>query len=150
MSEPPAPERPRLSPRPADAPVLQRLDFDLFWNECDPAGIVYFASWFVWMERTQNEWMRAQGLGPDTIHERFGGGFVAANATADYVSTARAFDPIRCEMHLARIGQSSVTHAFLLRHRDTGADIAHGRLTLAWLVDGHASPLPEVVATRWT
>lgn len=129
--------------------MLHRLDFELFWNECDPAGIVYFASWFVWMERTQNQWMRAQGLGPDTIGPRFGGGFVAANATCDYRSIAAAFDPICCEMHLARLGPGSVTHGFLLRHRGTGADVAAGRLTLCWIVDGHAAPLPETVAAHW-
>ena len=131
------------------APVLHRLDFRLFWNECDPAGIVYFASWFVWMERTQNEWMVERGLGPDTVQERFGGGFVAAHAATDYISVAKAFDPLSCEMHLARLGAGSVTHGFLLRNRVTGADVARGRITLAWVVAGAAAPLPAPVAHHW-
>ena len=37
-------------------PVLQSMDFRLSYADCDPAGIVYYAAYYPWFERTYTEW----------------------------------------------------------------------------------------------
>ena len=53
------------------ADVLHALEFRLAYSECDPAGIVYYATYYPWMERTNTEWLFVSGARPDLMTARW-------------------------------------------------------------------------------
>src|SRR5699024_10863553 len=64
-------------------PPLHSLEFRISYADTDPAGILYFATWFPWMERVQTEWYLLRGLRLDTLQERFGFATVTTHTEAD-------------------------------------------------------------------
>jgi len=49
-----------MSPVRPDARVLSVTRMRLSYADTDPAGLVYYATWFGWMERVSTEWMFAR------------------------------------------------------------------------------------------
>jgi YbgC/YbaW family acyl-CoA thioester hydrolase len=63
---------------------LYNTDFQVEFGDCDPAGIVFYANYFKWIDSTFNRWLRENGLGQDVIAELWnavGTGVIEANAS---------------------------------------------------------------------
>lgn len=116
-------------------------DVRLSYADTDPAGILYFAVWFPWMERIQSEWLYLQGLRQDMLQERFGFTTVTRHADCEYLSPVGLFDEIRISMSVSRIGRTSFTSSFRMRRIQTTVVVATGSLTVVCL-DAHGQPVP--------
>jgi YbgC/YbaW family acyl-CoA thioester hydrolase len=135
---------------PGQPPALHHLDFRLSWGECDPAGIVYFASWLPWMERVHSEWMFLHGERPDQMAGRHGVSMVVRNVTCDYLVPAKVFDPLRCTLHGGRLGTRSVTEAFTITNRDTGHVHARSSMAIVFIdAGGSPAPPPAGLTSLW-
>jgi acyl-CoA thioester hydrolase len=132
-------------------PVLHSVDFRLSWGECDPAGLVYFATWFPWMERVHTEWLYLAGERPDRLLERRGATMVVRHAACDYLTPATVFDPIRCTLRAGRLGTTSAVQAFTISNRDTGAVHARATMTVVF-VDAAGRPVtpPADLIALWS
>ncbi|MBS4751946.1 acyl-CoA thioesterase [Nocardioides sp. zg-ZUI104] len=127
----------------------RRLRFRLAYADTDPAGLVYYAAWFSWMERLQTEWFRSVGLPQDELLEAHGFGTVVAHASCDYLLATRLHDEIEIGVRLAESSaRSFVTEHRIVRCTD-GALVARGRIVLATVDrDGRSVPVPAVVTDR--
>lgn len=114
----------------ADFAALQTLTFRLTYADTDPAGLLYFATWFPWMERTQAEWMFAQGLRHDTLLERFGFALVTRHTQGEYLVPVGLFDEIRDELRLGRVGRASFTFEHRMFRTSDEALAGRGSVTL--------------------
>ncbi len=97
------------------------------FHDTDMAGIMHFASFFIYMESAEHEMLRSLGL---SVYFRLDGEKVAfprVSATCNYVSPARSEDILDIAVAVARIGTKSVTHDF--RFTRAGAEIAAGSMT---------------------
>ncbi|TNM41976.1 acyl-CoA thioesterase [Nocardioides albidus] len=94
-------------------PALHSTTVRLGYADTDPAGILYYAAWFPWMERTQSEWFWLNGLRQDELKERHGFWTVTAHTACDYVEAVGLFDEIRVELRLGTVGRRS----FEMLHR---------------------------------
>lgn len=122
------------------APVLHTHQIRLGYADTDPAGILYFASWFPVMERLQSEFLFLQGLRQDQLKDTHGWWTVNRATECEYLAAARLFDLIRVELRVGRIGTSSFKFEHEMWREDDGAKVARGSLTLVTV-----SPEQEVV-----
>lgn len=107
---------PALEPNP---PAVHQHTQRLSYADTDPAGIVYYATWFPRMEAVQSEWLLQQGFRQDTLLERFGWWTVSRATHCDYLQAARLFDEITIELRIGELGRSSVRFDFeMWRHTD--------------------------------
>jgi acyl-CoA thioester hydrolase len=113
--------------------VLHTNDFRLSYGECDPAGIVYFAAYYPWFERTLNEWNFLTGNLPAGLAEKWGASYVSRASGCEYFIPGRLFDPFTCEMRLGHVGSSSYSMTFAIVHRDNGDTYAVGKMTLVFV-----------------
>ncbi|TYB49628.1 acyl-CoA thioesterase [Actinomadura chibensis] len=88
---------------------LHRVTFRLSYGDCDPAGIVYYANYQRWMERTHTEWWFLRGLRFDHLPERLGVAVVTRAASAEYEKTITLFDQVECRLYADRVGRTSFT-----------------------------------------
>lgn len=128
----------------AHGPVLHSSTFRLGYADTDPAGILYYAAWFPWMERTQSEWFFDNGMRQDTLAERHGFWTVTRHTECEYLVAARLYDHIRLDVSLDRIG----TRSFSFGHRMTRlADdqlVARASMTLVTVdAAGDSVPIPR-------
>jgi acyl-CoA thioester hydrolase len=120
------------------------MDFRLSYGDCDPAGIVYYAAYFPWFERTYNEWNVTGNHTPDRMPELWGATHISRAAGCEYFVPGMLFDPLRCEMRLGRIGTTSFTTVYDVVHRDREELIAQGHIVFVF-TDGDRQPtaVPE-------
>ena len=113
--------------------ILHTNDFRLSYGECDPAGIVYFAAYYPWFERTFNEWNFLNGFHPGELHEKWGASFVSRASGCEYFTPGRLFDPFTCEMRLGHVGTSSYSMVYDVVHRENRAVYARGKMTFVFV-----------------
>jgi acyl-CoA thioester hydrolase len=109
------------------APVLHTTSFRLAYADCDPAGIVYYATYYGWMERTHTEWWFLRGVWLEDLSAQCGVQIVTKMAHADFNRPLRLLDLVSCSMYCDRIGDTSFTQGFQFR---TEADVVAANATL--------------------
>jgi len=133
--------------------LASRHEVTVEWGDCDPAGIVYYPSYFRWCDQASHRLLAAAGV---TDNETRGGWKQGTPLVAAECSFKRASQPgekLLVESHVSRFGRSSFTisHVF----RDASGEIAAaGTETRIWATkEGDASslkavPIPEDVRKR--
>ncbi|MFV0463516.1 MAG: acyl-CoA thioesterase [Nostocoides sp.] len=125
-------------------PVLYELDFRLSYGECDPAGIVYFASYYPWFERVFNEWCFVNGFATEKMRELWGASHVSRASNCEYLIPGRLHDPLTCRMLLGHVGETSYSMRFEVVHREDGQIFATGGMFFVF-VDEQFPPRPVTV-----
>ena len=120
-------------------------DLRLSWGECDPAGIVYYATYLQWAERAHSEWWLLEGVHLAELAERLGAAFVVRHVECDYLHPPRVLDELRCSLHVDAVGSSSFTTRFDFTDLDSGRALAELRQTCVFVDgDGRSTPIPDL------
>lgn len=77
------------------------------WEDCDPAGIVYYPRFFDWINAAAHALARAMGITPEAMVSG-GLGLPLVSASIDFRTSARLEDPIEVRLHVTRLGHSSL------------------------------------------
>ena len=132
----------------ATAP-LHTLTFRLSYADTDPAGILYFAAWFPWMERAQSEWFYLNGLRQDELKDRHGFWTVTCHTECDYLIPVGLFDEIRLEMRLTRIGRRSFDMGYQFVRAADEALVGRGLIRVVTVTpEGGSAPIPDLLMTH--
>ncbi len=110
--------------------IVGRLACQVHWGDCDPAGIIFYPTYFRWMDAATWTFMESVGYGPKRMRsEHLAMPLVAANC--DFLAPAEQGD--RCEVHsrITRFGGKSFTLAHDIVRSD-GALLAKGTETRVW------------------
>lgn len=113
----------REYPSETEPGALHSVRSRLSYADCDPAGIVYYATWFPWMEKTHTEFWLLRGLRFDELLGTYGAVPITRHTECDYLVPTRVFDEIRCEMRSAHVGRTSYRMAFTFV-RESDASVA--------------------------
>jgi acyl-CoA thioester hydrolase len=118
--------------------------FRLAYADCDPAGIVYYAAWFVAMERLLSGWFLDRGFRFDTMGDEVGATPVTRSTWCDYLAPARAYDEVRVEMSITDVGARSYRLGFTLTREPDEVVVARAGIGCV-VVDrgGIPTALPE-------
>lgn len=126
-------------------------DHRLSYADCDPAGIVYFATWFPLMERVHTGWWLERGYRFDTLEQSHGSVPVTRHAECSYTAFTRLFDVVRCSMRIEGVGRTSYQLGFHFIHVAGGHEVAYGRLGMVNVAPGTGPvPLPDALSAVLT
>jgi YbgC/YbaW family acyl-CoA thioester hydrolase len=124
---------------------LHTCSFQLTYGDCDPAGIVYYANYFRWMEHTHTTWWHKVGERIDELPKRHGVEVVTRHTGMEFTAPARPFDVVVASLTAETVGRTS----FRMRVEfalDTGVPVANGNLTLVTIdKSGRPAPVPEAL-----
>jgi acyl-CoA thioester hydrolase len=123
---------------PSETAVLHRREVRLTYADCDPAGILYYATWFPWMERVQSEWFFLNGLRQDKLMENHGFSTVTRHAECEYLNQVGLFDTIELNLVLRRIGSTSLTLGCDMWWHEGASLAARGSITIVTLSPDNA------------
>ena len=121
------------------------------FHDTDMAGIMHFASFFIYMESVEHEMLRSLGLSVHARLENDNVTFPRVSATCNYVSPARSEEILDIAVSVARIGTKSVTYDF--RFTRDGAKIATGSMTAVFCRFGEgerpvSQPIPADIVAK--
>jgi 4-hydroxybenzoyl-CoA thioesterase len=117
--------------------IVGRFACQVQWGDCDPAGIIFYPTYFRWMDAATWAFMESVGFSPKRMRaEHLSMPLVSAEC--QFVAPALHGDRCEVRSRIARFGGASfvVTHEML---REDGATLAKGSETRVW--GRHASGL---------
>jgi 4-hydroxybenzoyl-CoA thioesterase len=110
--------------------IVGRFACQVQWGDCDPAGIIFYPTYFRWMDAAT--WAFLESVGYDAKRmrtENLAMPLVAANC--DFLSPAQQSDRCEVRSRISRFGGKSfvVTHEIV---RSDGTPLAKGAETRVW------------------
>jgi YbgC/YbaW family acyl-CoA thioester hydrolase len=123
----------------------------VYWNECDPAGIVFHGNFIRWMDEGFADWAFALGIDLPALQSADPGfvGSPLVSVRCDFRSPARFGDTLQHQIGPATFSRRSfrVPHAFL----HNGKAVAEGEQIRIWgrIEPGEglcALPIPPAIA----
>ncbi|MBW2380384.1 MAG: acyl-CoA thioesterase [Deltaproteobacteria bacterium] len=85
------------------------------FRDTDMQGHVYFGNYFVFCDEALGAYMRAIGM-PWQDMVKSGTDMFYVNASCDYLGSAKFEEDVHIETRISKLGSSSVTSAFVIRH----------------------------------
>lgn len=125
---------------PTDAGVVVRHTVTLEWGDCDPAGIIYYPTYFKWWDQGTWRLFWAAGIDRRIMRDEMGGVETPIlSATGTFESTVTPGDTLIVESRVERWGNSS----FKVAHRamtSDGKTVAHGHEARCWTKGSPSAP----------
>lgn len=112
----------------------------VYYEDTDSGGVVYYANYLKFMERTRTEWLRALGFEQDRLAEGEGIIFAVRSVQLDYLLPARFNDALQVSAAVSRCGGASIT--FDQEVRRGGEVLCRGTVKIASLDAASLRPRP--------
>jgi YbgC/YbaW family acyl-CoA thioester hydrolase len=123
------------------ASITGRFSCQVQWGDCDPAGIIFYPTYFRWMDAATWAFMDSVGYSPKRMRTEH---LAMPLVSADCQFIAPALHGDRCEVRsrIARFGGAS----FVVAHdivREDGVTLAKGGETRVWgrFANGPGTPM---------
>jgi acyl-CoA thioester hydrolase len=113
--------------------TLQVFEYPVrvYWEDTDAGGIVFYANYLKFFERARTEWLRALGIGQQTLREETGGMFVVSETHVKYFQSAKLDDLLRITAQLQTSGRASLTIAQQVWREDQL--LCEGTIRIGWV-----------------
>ncbi|SRR5579884_200015 len=141
-----------MEPTPAEicpaGPPWHVTEVRVRWNECDPAGIVYFPNYFTYFELGSMDYLRSRRAEWQALRQRFGfASFPRVEASARYRVSARFDDLLAVHTRVREVARKVVTFEFHLYRQADDVLLAEGQVKAAFTsAEGRAMVIPPAVA----
>ena len=80
----------------------------VYWEDTDAGGIVFYANYLKFFERSRTEWLRSLGIGQHQLIQSTGGMFIVAETSLRYLRPARLDDELIVTASLTEKGRASL------------------------------------------
>lgn len=80
----------------------------IYWEDTDAGGIVFYANYLKFFERTRTEWLRSMGIEQQRLRDSTGGMFVVIETSTHHHRPARLDDELIVTATLLEIGRASL------------------------------------------
>jgi acyl-CoA thioester hydrolase len=115
----------------------------VYWEDTDAGGIVFYANYLKFFERSRTEWLRSLGIEQQQLRDSTGGMFVVAETSVRYLRPARLDDELIVTAELIETGRASMIirqQALLKSEREMTTDhagtpflICEGTVRIGWV-----------------
>jgi acyl-CoA thioester hydrolase len=123
------------------------MEFRIYYEDTDAAGVVYHANYLNYFERGRTEFFRERGVSVRALHEQ-GSVFPVIRMEIDFRAPATHDDLVRVETEVLEIGKSSFTLGQQVVRVADGKLLVSGKVTLACVsLQLKAKRLPEEILT---
>lgn len=111
----------------------------VYWEDTDAGGIVFYANYLKFFERSRTEWLRSLGIEQQRLRESTGGIFVVAETSIRYHRSARLDDELIVTAALVESGRASmiIKQQVLLKTEQTAENptvlLCEGSIRIGWV-----------------
>jgi len=120
----------------------------VYWEDTDAGGVVFYANYLKFFERSRTEWLRARGINQQALREATGGMFVVGEAQLRFLRSARLDDELLVTTSLMDTGRASlkIHQQAFLRTATTPVLMCEATIRVGWV---NASTLkPDRIPTQ--
>ena len=123
--------------------------FDVYWEDTDAGGVVYYANYLRFLERGRTDWLRAMGVDQQQLRADRGLQFVVVNITVDFLRPALLHDEILVTATLERLAGATIHFEQTIERG--GERLIDATVRVACLDSGTLKPrpIPKDLFTEW-
>ena len=130
-----------MSATPEFHSIVNRLPCQVHWGDCDPAGIIFYPTYFRWIDAASWALFESAGYGPKWMRAEHVA-MPLVSAECQFLFPAEHGDHCEVRSRVTRFGGKS----FVVEHdivRSDGTALAKGKETRVWgrHIEGPGSPL---------
>jgi acyl-CoA thioester hydrolase len=126
----------------------------VYWEDTDAGGIVFYANYLKFFERSRTEWLRSKGIDQHQLRETTGGMFVVSHAEISYLKSAKLDDLLSVSTRLIESGRAFMRiHQQAFLHANEGQVLlCEGSIRAAWVNASQLKParIPQTVLDALT
>ena len=124
-----------MTTKPFELPVR------VYYEDTDAQGVVYYANYFRFMERSRTEWLEAMGVDHGTMMIEENRILVVTEANAKFLIPARLGDSLIVTAKLSRLGRATFEiEQNIYRDSVEGELLIKGGITAAYLAADTMKP----------
>jgi acyl-CoA thioester hydrolase len=136
----------------------------VYWEDTDAGGIVFYANYLKFFERSRTEWLRSMGIEQQRLRESTGGMFVVIETSTHHHRPARLDDELIVTATLLEMGRASLIigqQALLKSEQERTASagenalsnatlLCEGRIRIGWVDAASMRParIPDSIVSR--
>ena len=126
--------------------VIFQWPVRVYWEDTDAGGIVFYANYLKFFERSRTEWLRSLGIEQQRMKDSTGGMFVVTETSIRYLRPARLDDQLIITASLIEIGRASmiIKQQALLKkeQKDPLSDtlLCEGTIRIGWVHGANLLP----------
>ncbi|WP_096697807.1 tol-pal system-associated acyl-CoA thioesterase [Polaromonas sp. AER18D-145] len=107
----------------------------VYWEDTDAGGIVFYANYLKFFERSRTEWLRSLGIEQHSLRESTGGMFVVTETSVRYHRPARLDDELIVTASLIEKGRASliIGQSSLLKSERAPVLLCEGTIRIGWV-----------------
>lgn len=107
----------------------------VYWEDTDAGGIVFYANYLKFFERSRTEWLRSLGIEQQQLRESTGGIFVVTETSVRYHRPARLDDELIVTASLIEKGRASliIVQTALLKSEQSEVVLCEGTIRIGWV-----------------
>ncbi len=107
----------------------------VYWEDTDAGGIVFYANYLKFFERSRTEWLRSLGIEQHALRERTGGMFVVSETSVHYHRPARLDDELIVTADLIEKGRATmiIRQSALLKSEHGPILLCEGTIRIGWV-----------------
>lgn len=126
----------------------------VYWEDTDAGGIVFYANYLKFFERSRTEWLRSKGINQHSLREATGGMFVVGDAQIRYLKSAKLDDQLEVTTSLIEAGRAAMSiHQQALLNTPSGPVLlCEGQIRAAWVTASTLKParIPQIILNALT
>ena len=121
----------------------------VYWEDTDAGGIVFYANYLKFFERSRTEWLRSLGIEQQRLKDSTGGMFVVTETSVRYHRPARLDDELIVTASRVGAGSASmiIRQQALLKTEQTTVLLCDGTIRIGWVDSASLRPMrmPECI-----
>ncbi len=117
----------------------------VYYEDTDAAGVVYYANYLKFMERTRTEWLRQLGFEQTDLRQKHQIIFVVKHVNIDYRRPAKFNDMLQITTQVLKLGKASITVLQKVKRTDNDLCTAIIKLGCVHIDNFRPHPLPFVI-----
>ncbi|MSQ57318.1 MAG: tol-pal system-associated acyl-CoA thioesterase [Limnohabitans sp.] len=88
--------------------MIFKFPIRVYWEDTDAGGIVFYANYLKFFERTRTEWLRSLGIEQNQLKQQTGGMFVVSQTQVTHHLPAVLDDQLEVTAQMQSIGRASL------------------------------------------
>jgi len=132
---------------PARPEAVFQWPVRVYWEDTDAGGIVFYANYLKFFERSRTEWLRSLGIEQQRLKDNTGGMFVVTETAIRYHRPARLDDELIVTASMIENGRASmiIKQQALLKTEQIGAPcttlLCEGTIRIGWVNGTSLQPM---------
>lgn len=117
----------------------------VYYEDTDAAGVVYYANYLKFMERTRTEWLRQLGFEQTELRQKHQIIFVVKHVNIDYRKPAKFNDVLQITTQITKLGKASIMVLQKVQRENDNLCVATVKLGCVHIDNFRPHPLPLVI-----